>query len=118
MTSQVLNFDVESLIREVGHMPAQHRLVPNLKFGEVWLHAQDVALSAVKSRPKDEEYNQMLLKSYVKLLVAAQEIADLHAALRRPKPVGCSSRKHRGLEVVLARTQCVPHCHALHWLCR
>ena len=83
MTSQVLNFDVEGLIREVGHTPAQHKLVPNLKFSEVWLHAQDVALSAVKSRPKDEEHNQMLLKSYVKLLMAAQELADLH---RRSSP--------------------------------
>ena len=35
MTSQMLNFDVEGLIREVGHMPAQHKLVPNLKFSEV-----------------------------------------------------------------------------------
>ena len=85
--TQVLNFDVERLIREVGHTPAQHKLVPNLKFSEVWLHAQDVALSAVKSRPKDEEHNQMLLKSYVKLLMAAQELADLH---RRSSP--CPSR--------------------------
>jgi len=83
MTSQVLNFDVEGLIREVGHIPAQHKLVPNLKFSEVGLHAQDVTLSAVKSRPKDEEYNQRLLKSYVKPLVAVQELADLH---RRPSP--------------------------------
>ena len=81
--TQVLNFDVERLIREVGHTPAQHKLVPNLKFSEVWLHAQDVALSAVKSRPKDGEHNQMLLKSYVKLLMAAQELADLH---RRSSP--------------------------------
>ncbi len=87
MTSQVLNFDVEGLIRGVSHTPAQHKLVPNLKFSEVWLHAQDVTLSAVKSRPKDEEYNQMLLKSYVKRLVAAQELADLH---RRSSP--CPSR--------------------------
>ncbi len=79
----MLNFDVEGLAREVGHIPAQHKLVPNLKFSEVHLHTQDVALSAVKSRPKDEEYNQRLLKSYVKLSVAVQELAELH---RHPSP--------------------------------
>ncbi len=87
MTSQVLNFDVEGLIRGVSHTPAQHKLVPNLKFSEAWLHAQDVTLSAAKSRPKDKEYNQMLLKPYVERLVAAQELADLH---RRSSP--CPSR--------------------------